>query len=102
MITTLHMHEGFKQEEVPGRRLITEGDFIENFIESFIEKVTEKELETLKIIAKKPGATGKQMAVELGVTERAVFNRLLSLKKKGILRRQGSDKKGHWEIIRDK
>jgi len=102
MITTLHIHKGFKSEEVSGKGRISEGDFIENFIESFIEKITEKELETLKIIAKNPSVTGKQMAVELGVTERAVFNRLQSLKKKGVLRRQGSDIRGYWDIIRDK
>lgn len=102
MMTTLYMHEGFRPEEVSGKRQIVEGDFIENFIENFIEKVTEKELETLKILADRPDIKGKEIAAEMNVTERTIFSRLHSLKKKGIIRRQGSDKKGYWEIIRDK
>jgi ATP-dependent DNA helicase RecG len=100
MIATLHMHERFRPEEVSGRRQIVEGDFIENFIENFIEKVTEKELEMLRVLADKPEITGKKIAAEMDVTERTIFNRLRSLKKKGIIRRQGSDVKGYWEIIK--
>ena len=98
--TTIWIHEGFKAEEALGENQTSDINFIENFIVNFIEKATEKELDTLRIIAENPEATGKQMSAELGITERAVFNRLQSLKKKGILRRHGSDVKGYWEIIR--
>lgn len=43
--------------------------------------------------------TIQKIAATLGVTERTIHRALKSLREAGILRRVGSDKTGHWEII---
>jgi ATP-dependent DNA helicase RecG len=41
------------------------------------------------------------MAERLGVSRQTIAARIKVLKEKKILRREGSDTKGYWEIIRD-
>jgi ATP-dependent DNA helicase RecG len=93
------MHKGFRQEEVSGRRLITEDDS-GNFTENFTESLTDKELEVIKLIIENRGLTSTEMATRLGVTRQTIASRVRALKEKNIIRREGSDTKGYWEIIR--
>jgi len=41
------------------------------------------------------------MALALGVTDKTVKRHLNSLREQGRLRRVGSDKTGHWEVIEE-
>lgn len=40
------------------------------------------------------------MAKEIGVTEKSVYMNIEKLKKKGLLKRVGAAKGGHWETAR--
>lgn len=65
------------------------------------EKVTEKPLEdrVLVAIAKNPNQAQREMAAWLGVN-RAYLARVMSaMQKKGLIRRIGPDKGGHWEVV---
>ncbi len=53
----------------------------------------------LIMISKNSKITTEQMAARLDITTRAVEKHLSNLKAKGILRRVGPDKGGHWEVI---
>lgn len=46
------------------------------------------------------GATTKEIASKLNISERTVQRELTNLKKLGIIQRVGSDKTGHWEILK--
>ena len=59
--------------------------------------VNEKKL--LKILKSCGGATAKNLAEGLGLSSRQVERLLKSLREKGIIRRVGSDKSGHWEVL---
>lgn len=53
----------------------------------------------LELITGNPSITAKQLAVELGISKRAIKKHLHSLKAKNLIRRIGLDKGGHWEIV---
>ena len=53
----------------------------------------------IEMIRKNPELTTQQMADILGISRRAVAKNIASLQEKGIIRRVGADKGGHWEIV---
>lgn len=53
----------------------------------------------LKILKSCGGATAKNLAEGLGLSSRQVERLLKSLREKGFIRRVGSDKSGHWEVL---
>ncbi len=60
-------------------------------------KTTQKILEA---ITNKPDITKKELAAVIGITEDGVKYHITRLRKKGVIKRIGADKGGHWEIIR--
>jgi ATP-dependent DNA helicase RecG len=111
MITTLYIHEGFRLDEVTGRRKIvvngnTNADKIltenlsESLTESLTEVLSEKEWEVLRLIRKNRAVSSAEMALQIGVTRQTISNRIRKLKEKNIIQRRGSDTKGYWEIVR--
>lgn len=46
-----------------------------------------------------PRATASVMASALQVSESTIKRHLKKLREQGLLRRVGSDKTGHWEVI---
>ena len=46
-------------------------------------------------------ATIVQIAEELGISTTAVENNISKLRENGILKREGSDKTGHWEVLKE-
>ena len=57
------------------------------------------EFEILKIISKNPAITQKQLAAELGKSERTVKNRTKVLQEKGYIKRLGGKRNGRWELL---
>ena len=53
----------------------------------------------LDIISNDAYITTQEMADEMGISRRAVTKILTNMKAKGIIRRVGADKGGHWQII---
>ena len=65
------------------------------------EKTTQKTTQKiLELIQQNPQITRKELSDVLGITEDGVKFHLGQLKEKGLLRRIGPDKGGHWEIIK--
>jgi ATP-dependent DNA helicase RecG len=46
-----------------------------------------------------PAISAKEIAKELNMTSRSVEKNIKTLRDKGILRRVGPDKGGHWEVL---
>ena len=59
------------------------------------EKSSEK---ILAIIRENPAISAKELAGMIGISSRAIEKHLSGLKHKGLLKRIGSDKGGHWEL----
>jgi predicted HTH transcriptional regulator len=55
----------------------------------------------LACIARDHGMTRQKMADQIGKSVRSVARAIKELQESGRLRRVGSDKTGHWEIVDD-
>ncbi len=56
--------------------------------------------EILALINENPKITRDEISVKTGITVRGVEWNLAKLKQKGLLKRIGSTKAGHWEVIK--
>ena len=63
------------------------------------EKVGENERRILELISENPHITYKELSLNIGIAEKNIYTNIEKLKEKGLLRRIGPDKGGHWEII---
>ena len=61
-------------------------------------KLTERQQKILNLIKESPTITGKQLSETLSVSQRTIERDLSQLKKKGILRHEGKDNDGKWEL----
>ena len=64
-------------------------------------KVTERQVVILEEIGKNTYITAQQLSDILGISLRKTKENLSKLKERGIIRRVGPDKGGHWEIIKE-
>ncbi|MBU4305993.1 MAG: winged helix-turn-helix transcriptional regulator [Candidatus Omnitrophica bacterium] len=62
------------------------------------QKLTAKQTALLDLFKQNPAISRKDIAEKLGINESAVQKRLDALRKKGVLRRVGPDKGGHWDV----
>lgn len=60
---------------------------------------TLEEAAVLRIVKQNPTATQKEIAAEIGKSERTVKSLTVALQEKGILKRTGSKRDGKWEIV---
>ena len=64
------------------------------------EKSTEKSSEkVLKILKNTPALSAREVADRLELSPRAVEKQIAKLREKGLLRRVGPAKGGHWEVL---
>ena len=84
----------------------TNGYFIATFRllkrvgEKLGEKLGENQINILKLINENKFISIPELSKMLKISSTAVENNLAKLKKKGLLKRIGPDRGGHWEIIR--
>lgn len=64
------------------------------------EKVTINQQKIIKLISQDIHITIEKIAQSVGISERKTKSNIAKLKEKGLLRRIGPDKGGHWEIVR--
>ena len=64
-----------------------------------VEKTTRTVEKILKILSNTPSITVREMSEILGLLRRGVEEQIKSLKQKGVIRRIGLDKGGHWEVM---
>ena len=69
-------------------------------IEEWSEKLTERQMEIIRIMASNPKVSRRQLAEILSINQSAVQKHLIKLQQKGLLKRVGPAKGGHWEIIK--
>ena len=62
---------------------------------------TLEELAVLRIVQKKPSVTQKEIAAEIGKSERTVKSITVALQEKNIIQRINGKRNGYWSIIED-
>jgi len=70
----------------------------EEVTEKVTEKVTENQMRILDELRKDKYATIKYMSSVIGISERKTKKNIAKLKEKGLLRRLGPARGGHWEV----
>jgi predicted HTH transcriptional regulator len=53
----------------------------------------------LELLRRDPGLSAKELATPLNKTTRTIQRRIKELRESGHLKRIGSDKAGHWEVV---
>jgi ATP-dependent DNA helicase RecG len=64
------------------------------------ENLGKTEVEILELISKDKFVTIEELAEKIDLGTTAIENNISKLKKKGLLKRIGPAKGGHWEIIK--
>jgi ATP-dependent DNA helicase RecG len=72
----------------------------ERVTEKVPERVTENQQKIIESISKNQHIIIAELAQIVGISERKIKTNILKLKGKGLLRRIGPDKGGHWEVLR--
>ena len=55
----------------------------------------------LDLIRENPYVTTQEMADSIGIIRRTIAKHIKSLQDKGIIKRIGPDKGGHWEVVEE-
>ena len=63
-------------------------------------KLGENEIKILKLMEDNKYITTKELSEHIKISTTAVDNNISKLKKKGILKRIGSDKGGYWKVVK--
>lgn len=63
------------------------------------EKLGENQRRIVAAINKNKNITTEELSEAIGISNTAIENNIRKLKLKGILKRIGPDKGGHWEVI---
>ena len=67
-------------------------------LEKVGEKVGENEAKIFNLVSQDKNITYVELANKLNITEKSVYKNIEKLKKKGLLKRIGPAKGGHWEV----
>lgn len=90
-------------ENVTGKSIgVTEKvtETLSNVTEKVTEKLNDTEEHIVALIRDNIHITQKMLSEEIGLTRPHIGRKLLELQSRGIIRRVGPDKGGHWEVIR--
>ena len=74
-------------------------DVADNVADDVVDNVVDNVAEVMALLKKTPAITSKQIAQSLSLGERQVQRIIKKLKESNKIRRIGSDRSGHWEII---
>ncbi len=64
-----------------------------------VEKLVENQKKIIKLIKDNSAISKKELSHKIGISTTAIDKNISQLKKKGLLRRIGPDKGGHWEVV---
>lgn len=71
----------------------------EKYLELANKKVTEKQFAIIELLRVSPNITQAQIASQIGISRHHVAINISKLKNMNLIRRIGSDRGGHWEVI---
>jgi site-specific DNA-methyltransferase (adenine-specific) len=86
-------------------RWMTGGNSLHKYIDIATETVADVGVNVgvsdriLELLRREPGLSAKELATLLNRTTRTIERRIKELREQGRLRRIGSDKAGHWEVV---
>jgi predicted HTH transcriptional regulator len=82
-----------------GERKQPDGKVTDKVTEKVTERVTENQSLILKGMKKDSHITVRILSEIVGISERKIKENIKLLKNKGLLKRIGPDRGGHWEVV---
>lgn len=79
--------------------VIVKDDVTKDVTKDATLELTERQKVILLVIKENPLVTIPEMSLKMNVVTRTIKRDLEVLKSKGFLKREGSRKEGHWEIV---
>jgi predicted HTH transcriptional regulator len=74
---------------------------VDGLVERLVDGLVENQKKILKLIQNDPHISKKKMAETVGISSTAVDKNMETLKKRGLIKRFGNARYGHWKIIND-
>lgn len=93
---TIHPADIMIQFTAPENRLVRKKG---NDNDTVVEAVVDHVVDILALIKEMPGLTAKQIGEKLSISDRQAQRIMKKLKDSNKIKRIGSDRKGHWEVI---
>ena len=78
---------------------ISDKKLVEKLVEGLVERLVESQKKILMFMKNNPFISKQSLAKKIGISTTAIDKNIVALKKKGLLRRIGPDKGGHWETV---
>lgn len=78
----------------------SEEGLVEGLAEELVEGLVENQIKILELVDENPYISKREMSEEIGISTTAIDKNISTLKKKGLLKRVGPARGGHWEIIK--
>lgn len=88
----------FLRVSLPYSRLLKVDHKVDHKVDNII-LLSHTQHKVIELLRTKPDLTGKEISVELSLSIQAVKKNMQKLKELGYIRRVGSNKTGHWEVI---
>ncbi len=77
-----------------------EGKKAKGLVDGLVDGLVESQVKIIKFISINPRISKREMSEKIGISTTAIDKHIKKLKDRGILKRIGLDKSGHWEIVR--
>ncbi len=69
-------------------------------VEGLVERLVESQRKIMGFIKANPRISKRELSDKVGISTTAIDKNINKLKDKGLLKRIGPDKGGHWEVIK--
>ncbi len=89
----------FYRREKDKVKVIGKEGLEKRLVEGLVEGLVENQKKMLEIIKHNPSISKDSLATQIGISTTAIDKNITRLKKKGLLKRVGPDKGGHWEVV---
>ncbi|MFW6196885.1 MAG: winged helix-turn-helix transcriptional regulator [Thermoplasmatota archaeon] len=73
---------------------------VEGLAEGLVEGLAENQIKILELVNENPYISKREMSEKIGISTTAIDKNISTLKKKGLLKRVGPARGGHWEITK--
>jgi len=68
-------------------------------VDGLVDGLVENQISMLHLMKENPHVSKRGMAESVGISTTAIDKNIVALKKKGLLRRIGPARGGHWEVV---
>jgi predicted HTH transcriptional regulator len=80
---------------------VEDGDrLVEKVGSRLVERLAETQRKIIELMSKTPAISKRELAADIGISTTAIDKNIAALKSKGLLRRIGPDKGGHWTVMK--